>query len=175
MALKYALLCGLHENSATGYELTKRFRERMGNVWNASHQQIYRELGRLLEEGLLEVETVHQSDRPDRKVYRINGAGRTALADWVNKPSKRPAIRDPMLLKMFAGDLIDSSNFARELADNRAEWERQLAEYRAVESEFFSRPQQLSRHYRFQYLALRRGIMGLEAWLEWAREVEEIL
>lgn len=175
MALKYALLCSLHESSATGYELAQRFRERMGNVWNASHQQIYRELGKLLEEGLLTVETVHQSDKPDRKVYRINGAGETALAEWVNLPSKRPAIRDPMLLKMFAGDLVDSSAFARELGRNKAKWESQLAEYQTIEEEFFSRPQQLPRHYRFQYLALRRGIMGLEAWLEWATEVEEML
>ncbi|MCL7943781.1 PadR family transcriptional regulator [Marinobacter sp. ATCH36] len=175
MALKYALLCSLHESSATGYELTQRFRERMGNVWNASHQQIYRELGKLLDAGLLEVETVHQTDRPDRKLYRINAAGETALAEWVNLPAKRPAVRDPMLLKMFAGDLMDPNAFSRELVRNRVEWERQLAEYRAIEEEFFSHPQQLPRHYQLQYLALRRGIMGLQTWLAWAGEVEEAL
>lgn len=175
MALKYALLCSLHESSATGYELTQRFRERMGNVWNASHQQIYRELGKLLDAGLLEVKTVHQTDRPDRKLYRINAAGETALAEWVNLPAKRPAVRDPMLLKMFAGDLMDPNAFSRELARHRTEWERQLAEYRAIEQEFFSQPHQLTRHYQLQHLALRRGIMGLQTWLAWAREVEEAL
>lgn len=175
MALKYALLCSLYEAPATGYELTQRFRERMGNVWNASHQQIYRELGKLLDSGLLEVETVPQSDRPDRKVYRINQAGEAALAEWVNTPAERPAIRDPMLLKMFAGELIDTRAFTEEIARNRLKWEHQLAEYRAIEAEYFSQPEQLSRHHRFQYLALRRGIMGVEAWLEWADEVQNLL
>lgn len=175
MALRYALLASLNESVATGYELTRRFRERMGNVWNASHQQIYRELAKLLEEDLVQVEVVEQSGKPDRKVYRISGAGKDALSGWVNSFSPRPATRDPLLLKLFAGDLWDHDRLFEELARYEQDWRAELERYREIERMYFPDVQTLPRHYKLQYLALRRGIMAAESWLAWASDVRAVL
>lgn len=172
MALRFALLAALHEQPSTGYELTQRFRSRLGHVWTASHQQIYRELGKLHDEGLLAMETIAQEERPDRKRYQVTERGIEALRDWLAEPQPRPAVRDPLLLKLFAGELLDDSAMAEELAALKQACREQLATYRAIQSAWFSEPAALPRHYRLQYLALRRGITGTEAMIAWLDEVE---
>lgn len=174
MALRYALLASLYESPATGYELTRRFRERMGNVWNASHQQIYRELAKALDDGLVRVELVEQSGKPDRKVYHLADSGRAELGEWVNGFSPRPATRDPLLLKLFAGDLWAHDRLFEELSRCEADWQEELERYRKIERDYFQDVQTLPRHYKLQYLALRRGIMATESWLSWAREVRAL-
>ncbi|MCD1647747.1 PadR family transcriptional regulator [Marinobacter adhaerens] len=174
MALRYALLASLYESPATGYELTRRFRERMGNVWNASHQQIYRELAKALDDGLVKVELVEQSGKPDRKVYHLADSGRAELGEWVNGFSPRPATRDPLLLKLFAGDLWSHDRLFEELSRYELDWQEELERYREIEQDYFQDVQTLPRHYKLQYLALRRGIMATESWLAWAREVRDV-
>ncbi|PAV26545.1 PadR family transcriptional regulator [Tamilnaduibacter salinus] len=168
MALKYALLSCLNESRATGYELTQLLRERMGNVWNASHQQTYRELAKLRDEKCVTFEEVPQSDKPDRKVYAITERGRGDLAEWVNEPSERPRVRDPLLLKMFAGELWDIANLKAEIEGHRIHWQATLDRYLAIESRYFSDPENLPFHYRLQHLALLRGIDVNRSWLEWS-------
>lgn len=48
----------------TGYDLTKL-------IPNSSHQQVYRELGKLQEFGFVSFDVVPQEDKPDKKVYTI--------------------------------------------------------------------------------------------------------
>ena len=171
MALRYALLAALHEQRATGYELTQRFRASLGYVWNATHQQIYRELKRLHDDALLTVEVVAQAERPDRKCYQVTQAGSAALQEWLVTPQQRPATRDPFLVKLFAANLIDDATLADELADMRGQWQQQLATYRDIEATYFAASMGLSRHKRMQYLALKRGIQDMEAWLAWSEEL----
>ena len=51
MALAEAILVCLTERPMSGYDLAKNFDASIGFFWRASHQQIYRELGRLREKG----------------------------------------------------------------------------------------------------------------------------
>lgn len=175
MSLRFALLAAIHEQPATGYELTQRFRTRLANVWNASHQQIYRELGKLHEESMLAVEDVPQDGKPDRKLYRVTESGVQALSDWLRKPHDRPPTRDPLLVKLFAGDLLDVDTLKEEIASCRRTWQAQLDYYREVKAEYFEEPDQTSLHYRLQYLALRKGMLAMEMNLAWAGEVEALL
>lgn len=51
MSLPHAILTALLEKPSSGLELTRRFDKSIGYFWSATHQQIYRELGRLEREG----------------------------------------------------------------------------------------------------------------------------
>ncbi|MCC5812659.1 MAG: PadR family transcriptional regulator [Ectothiorhodospiraceae bacterium] len=175
MSLRYALLAALHESPATGYELTQRFRHRLAHVWNASHQQIYRELGKLHEEGLLTMTEVPQTEKPDRKLYQVTAEGEQDLRTWLTRPQPRPPTRDPLLVKLFAGDLLDLPALRAEMERLRMGWEQQLQTFQAIEQEHFSAPETLPQHYRMQHLALRRGILGIQASLRWLEEMEETL
>lgn len=44
MALSQAILATLLTGPVSGYKLTKRFNAAIGYFWQATHQQIYREL-----------------------------------------------------------------------------------------------------------------------------------
>lgn len=175
MALKYALLSCLNESSATGYELTQKLKERMGNVWNSSHQQTYQELSKLVVERCVTFEEVPQSGKPDRKVYSITEQGRDVLAEWVNTPTRRPKVRDPLLLKLFAGELWEEANLVEEVCTHRRHWQDTLANYRAIEARYFSEPDQLSQHYRLQHLALIRGIEVNQSWLDWSENLLAVI
>lgn len=175
MSLRHALLAAIHETAATGYELNQRFEERLSHVWSASHQQIYRELARLETQGLLVVEIQPQAGKPDRKRYTITAAGIEVLQGWLGAIQARPAVRDPLLLKCFAGDLTPTPALLKELAVHEQTWRREQAIYRQIEARYFSVPPSLSRHYRMQYLALRRGLLDIESWLVWAGEVRAML
>ncbi len=48
MSLAHVLLTSLLEKPSTGIELARRFDRSMGFFWNATHQQIYRELNAML-------------------------------------------------------------------------------------------------------------------------------
>ncbi|MEC9051419.1 MAG: PadR family transcriptional regulator, partial [Actinomycetota bacterium] len=71
MALEHALLVALSEQPASGLDLTKRFGRSIGFFWSATHQQIYRVLGRMDRDGWVSVEEVAQQGRPDKKVYAV--------------------------------------------------------------------------------------------------------
>lgn len=175
MALRYALLAALQEQPATGYELTQRFRTRLANVWNASHQQVYRELGRLLEEKMLLVEDIPQTDKPDKKRYHVTLVGRQALKSWLDRPQPRPPVRDPLLVKLFAGELLDLDALADELSQRRQDAVAQLGYFRVIEHTYFRKPERMGRHFRLQHLALRRGMLAEESWLAWLDEAETLL
>jgi DNA-binding PadR family transcriptional regulator len=68
MALEHAILVSLSERAASGLDLTRRFDKSIGFFWSATHQQIYRVLGRMEADGWVTCEVVAQQGRPDKKV-----------------------------------------------------------------------------------------------------------
>ena len=55
--LKYAILGLLNQKSMSGYELSSEFESALNEFWNAKHSQIYPELKKLTEEGMITFET----------------------------------------------------------------------------------------------------------------------
>ena len=76
MGLAHAILVSLSEQSGSGYELARRFDRSIGFFWSATHQQIYRTLRTMEDDGWVHVTPVKQQGRPDKKVYTVADAGR---------------------------------------------------------------------------------------------------
>ena len=55
MSLRHSILGLLMLSPANGYELNRRFDDTLRNAWHASHSQIYPELAKLEQAGLIEV------------------------------------------------------------------------------------------------------------------------
>jgi DNA-binding PadR family transcriptional regulator len=51
VALPHAILVSLCEQSGSGYELAHRFDRSIGYFWSATHQQIYRTLRAMEDDG----------------------------------------------------------------------------------------------------------------------------
>ena len=58
MSLAHVLLTSLVEKPSTGIELARRFDRSMGFFWNATHQQIYRELNGMLQKYATKVKEI---------------------------------------------------------------------------------------------------------------------
>ena len=98
MSLRHALLGLLADRPASGYELTKRFEQSPGNVWTARHSQIYPELQKMADQGL--VRPGEEGPR-GRREYEITDAGREELHRWLTSPLPQPSLRDEVALRVF--------------------------------------------------------------------------
>lgn len=175
MSLKHAILILLENEPGSGYDLFKRFKTSLGYFWNAKHQQVYLELKKLSEAGWLEFEQQSQDERPDKKVYRVTTAGHRELQDWLKTPCKPNKINDTLLVKLFGGRFTEQESLVAEMKRHRATHTTTLSQLRAIEQTYLNLPADQQAHYRLPYLTLRRGILGEEAWLAWADEVDSAL
>lgn len=175
MSLKHSILVLLERSPGSGYDLVQSFRQGIGNFWNASHQQVYRELAKLLKEKLVDVEVQKQSDKPDRKVYRLTAAGRKALKKWIEAPAKPPRVNDSLLIKVFGGKHAGPAALLEEIERHRGFHQKQLAKYHEMEAQFRGMSKSEQEPYLLPYLTLRRGILNEESWLKWEQEVRAAL
>ena len=88
----------LAQEPGSGYDLLKHFEKSMANVWPATQSQLYGELNKLADAGLIEVSDIGPRGR---KEYRITEAGRLELQRWVANPQDDPPFRSPGLLRVF--------------------------------------------------------------------------
>jgi DNA-binding PadR family transcriptional regulator len=170
MALAHTILAVLCEQPATGYDLSKQFEETVACYWKASQQQIYRELGRMQEQGWVCCEVVPQLGRPDRKVYALTEAGRKELVRWAAEPSAPTPIREDLLVKVLAGPYVPPAQLLEEVRRRRGVHRQQLATYQAREAEFLAAGD-LPPQEHFRHLTLRRGILYEQEWIRWCDEV----
>jgi DNA-binding PadR family transcriptional regulator len=157
MALSHAILATLLSGPVSGYKLNKRFNAAIGYFWQATHQQIYRELASLEEHGY--VERVPSSSHSTEKRYALTPGGLNVLTVWIMQPSEPGALREDLLLKVRAGSLVPPEVLLIELRRRRVIHAERLAVYRDIQERDFPDPQHLSYEQRLLYLPLLRGLM----------------
>jgi PadR family transcriptional regulator, regulatory protein AphA len=164
----------LQLGAKTGYEIKQAIEVSTRFFWGASYGQIYPELRRLTEAGLLT-----SSDAPRggvrRTEYRLTAEGERALQAWLTADDYGAfEMRDELLLRFFFSDLLsgeDALAVVRRMRE-RSEWI--VSEFRKIEPEakdgFTEGSGEL-----YPYLALRYGI-GLMEWMaRWAADTERAL
>ncbi|MGW6900854.1 PadR family transcriptional regulator [Streptomyces sp. NBC_01727] len=166
MSLPHAILTALLEKPSSGLELTRRFDRSIGYFWSSTHQQIYRELGKLEEAGQIRALPSTQPARGRKKEYEVLPAGREALAAWVALPEDPKQIRDPLLLRMRAAAVVGAPGLTAELRRHLALHEKQLTEYLRIEKRDFP-PGRDSEGDRLRHLVLRGGIDLENFWIGW--------
>jgi DNA-binding PadR family transcriptional regulator len=117
VSLRIAALGLLAQEPGSGYDLLKHFEKSMANVWPATQSQLYGELNKLADAGLIEVSDIGPRGR---KEYRITDAGRAELRRWVANPQDDPPFRSAGLLRMFLLGEVPPKQ-ARELVVEMAE------------------------------------------------------
>lgn len=171
MALEHAILVSLAERSATGYELARRFDASIGNFWKASHQQIYKVLGRMDADDLVTSQVVAQDGRPDKKVYAITDAGRAELTRFTTEPSTMEPLRSAFAVKLRALEHGDRGAILADVHRKRAEHAEKLAYYEASAERFYPDPDALDTADIGPWLVLRGGILGEQTALSWCDEI----
>ncbi len=90
----------------TGYEIKAFVDSSTRFFWAASYGQIYPELKRLAENGLIEG-TDEPTGGRQRTVYRITPAGKKRLREWHREPSADLECRDEGMLKLFLAGAVE--------------------------------------------------------------------
>ena len=169
MTLPHAILVSLCEQSSSGYELTHRFDRSIGYFWSATHQQIYRTLRTMEDDGWVSATVVAQRGRPDKKVYTVSDAGRAELARWIAAPLRPSSGRGGALsdnrtrevaVKLRGAAYGDTTALHTQVAALRAERAELLDTYRGFEKKQFPDP-----------TVLRGGIRAEESTIDWLDEV----
>jgi PadR family transcriptional regulator, regulatory protein AphA len=163
----YVILGMLRNDPRSGYEIKRVVDNSTRFFWAASYGQIYPELRKLEEVGLVEGESQPTGGRR-RTVYRLTDAGREELRRWLDRPPERLELRDEGLLKLFFAGAVGPGKAVEIIDAKQRLMEEKLATLREIEpyaaAAASSDP--------FPYLVLRHGIESSEwviAWCERAR------
>jgi PadR family transcriptional regulator, regulatory protein AphA len=119
----YVVLGMLRLGLRTGYDIKQLVDRSTRFFWAASYGQIYPELKRLEEQGLIRGESDPQGGR-QRRAYELTAQGEAALDEWLRSPDTPPVeMRDPSLLKLFFADALEpheAAALARVASDRHA-------------------------------------------------------
>lgn len=175
MALAHTILAVLSGAPHSGYDLSKQFTENNGCYWRATQQQIYRELAKLEDQGLIVPTTIPQEGRPDKKLYSITHQGRAELQEWIVQPSEPTPIREDLLVKVLAAHLVPRPFILKELERRRQIHLHILSIYQELQQQHCQSWHEMAIEDQCRYLTLRRGIRYETEWVEWCDEAIELL
>lgn len=166
MALAHAILASVLGGPSTGYDLAKTFGSD-GFFWRASHQQIYLELKKLESAGLIELATESAGPRKDRP-FAITGDGRSHLAEWIREPTDPASIKEDILVKCLAADLVPTHELIEQIVLGREQHLARLSHYADLRDRNFPEDRALVDEHLGRYLALIAGISYERHWIDWA-------
>jgi PadR family transcriptional regulator, regulatory protein AphA len=152
----------------TGYEIKQLVDKSTRHFWAASYGQIYPELRRLEEEGLVRSSSEPSGGRA-RTAYDLTDAGRQALQEWLAAEHELfYELRDEGMLKLFFSDVAPDTrieNIRAMRAQNQRKYD-QLAALQADKShEMPTGPQ----------LTLQMGLAITSCLIEWCEATERRL
>lgn len=174
MSLTHVLLTSLLEKPSTGIELAKRFDRSMGFFWNATHQQIYRELGQMLEKGW--IKTINTDDTDSRKkTYCVEDLGQQELRHWLTTEGQPAKMRDELMVKLRAEAQLGGDLVLPELIRHLELHELQLNLYQSILLRDQQKNKTGQRSALIQQKILELGIRLEEGWIIWLNEIITLL
>jgi DNA-binding PadR family transcriptional regulator len=132
-AVTPVLLGLLASKPRSGYDIKTVVDRSTRFFWAASYGQIYPELKRLEEEGLVEGEDQPNGGR-SRRVYKLTSAGREALVEWLFGSTATIELRDESLLRLFFADALPREDALRLLEGRKYGHEQYLEVLREIQA-----------------------------------------
>ena len=162
MSLRHALIGLLAAEPASGYELTRRFAESMAYVWPAGHGQIYPELARLADDGL--IEQIGKGPR-GRRTYSATTQGVAALRLWLRSTEPDYGCRSDADLRDFFLWAVPTAEAIQHLERDAQEHRRRREQVGALSTTV---DRAVNTQTRMQRLALEKGLRYYTIQIEWA-------
>ncbi|MGN6257264.1 MAG: PadR family transcriptional regulator [Solirubrobacterales bacterium] len=162
----YVILGFIRNEPRSGYEIKALVDNSTRFFWAASYGQIYPELKRLTEAGLLV-----GSDSPTggrrRTVYEITADGEEELRAWLRQPPRTFEMRDEGLLKLFFADALpreEALAIVREMRAQRLQMHQRLRAIEELKGDIED---------PFPMIVLRGGLEFTEWFADWCERMEE--
>jgi len=167
----YVILGMVSREPRSGYEIKALVDNTTRFFWAASYGQIYPELKRLSEAGLIEGVDAPRGDRK-RTVYAITADGEAELKDWLRCPPATAEMREEGLLKLFFSGVLKPAEAVETLRSMRRMRLDLVERLRALEPEKVETkdPQD-----PYPLMVLRGGIEFNEWFAGWCERMESQL
>jgi DNA-binding PadR family transcriptional regulator len=156
-----SLLGFLQLGPMTGWDLDAWVRVSIGNFWNVTRSQIYRELRDLTSRGYV---VAGEAGPRDRVPHTITEAGKEAFARWIEQDPGPDLIRSRLLLTVFFGDRLKPDRLREILAQQRRHHQAQLDGYHTMQTQLPGKG--------FAAATLRFGLAYETAMVEWLQDIE---
>jgi DNA-binding PadR family transcriptional regulator len=164
----YVILGMVSREPRSGYEIKAVVDETTRFFWAASYGQIYPELKRLSEAGLVEGIDASRGERK-RSVYAITADGEKELKEWLRKAPATSEMREEGLLKLFFAGVLPPEEAVATLRAMREQRLGLAARLRDME------PKALAKEDPFPLMVLRGGIEFNEWFADWCERMERRL
>ena len=167
----YVILGMLRLGRRTGYEIKSLVDVSTRFFWAASYGQIYPELARLEQAGLVRSEP-DTSDGRGRRAYELTETGQAALHDWLISPEPlHLELRHEGALKLFFSDTLAGDEQLEPLRQMRQEHQQVLEQLQAIADA--KEPE--DGEPRAPKLCLEWGIAFQEFMIDWCSRMERRL
>ncbi|MGE5280760.1 MAG: PadR family transcriptional regulator [Chloroflexota bacterium] len=165
----YVILGMVSREPRSGYEIKALVDKTTRYFWAASYGQIYPELKRLAELGLVEGRDEPRGERR-RTVYAITAAGTEALREWLRRPPETYEVRDEGLLKLFFAGVLPAEEAAEILRAMRAHHLELIERLREIEPKAEEKQDRTGDPYPLMVL---HGGIELSQWFaDWCERME---
>ncbi len=168
---RYVILGVLLEEELSGYEMKKIIDIRMSFFWQESYGQLYPELGKLKNEGLIEPVISEDTARgkPEKVRYRITRTGQAALKSWMEAENEKDTIRSEFLLKMYFATQLNEEEMMKHLLHFKEDAEQKIRLFGMFRDELSKIPDMHGNH-RQILKVLDLGLRQAQLYADWSRE-----
>lgn len=169
---RYVILGLLKEENLSGYEMKKIIDKRMSFFWQESFGQIYPELNKMTEEGLLEVFNTGSEENTKREKikYKISTKGEEELKKWMEQENEKDTVRSEFLLKMYLSTPENIEEMRNHIIKFKEQSEEKLELFNLCEAQLKQLIDVHSNHKQILYV-LNLGIRQAKLYIDWCEEV----
>ena len=174
---RYVLLGLLQEEELSGYEMKKNIDIRMSFFWQESFGQIYPELSKLLEEGLIDFSNTEAAGKIKREKikrekirYKITPKGEKALKQWMEAENEKDTSRSEFLLKMFLSTDKNVEEMRKHIIQFKEQSEQKLELFNLFEVQL-NRDIEMHNNHKQILCVLNLGMRQAKLYIDWSREI----
>jgi len=168
---RFLILGLLSEGPLSGYDIARTTKLRFRFFWSESYGQIYPELRRLAEEGLIGEGNAEGSR--GRKTWILTEAGSLALKSWLEEDKEVSDIaRFETLLKAYFSFAASPGTLGRILGGFEERLSAEIAAMEGMEDQLHDIPDPQGNH-DYALMVLELGLATYRTWKDWAERWSE--
>lgn len=172
--LSYGLLSLLSTEPLSGYDLKLK----LNLFWRTTHSAIYPLLAELEEKGYAEYSLIRQSDKPDKKLYRITAPGIGILSEWLISPTEPAMVHDEMMLKTYCLQVLQREKAEILLDQIEANYQNRLNKnldaMENLQNKVGAKIESCRSKYFGVYLLIQKSLSEAKLGLRWCRWIRSL-
>lgn len=169
---RYVLLGLLQEEDLSGYEMKKIIDTRMSLFWQESFGQIYPELSKMTEEGLIMISNtgLEGNIKHEKIRCKITSSGKKELKKWMEEENEKDTVRSEFLLKMFLSTPKNMEEMWKHVIKFKEKSEQKLELLNLYESQLKQIVEVHNNHRQILHV-LNLGIRQARLYIDWSEEI----